>query len=87
MIDDLLAIEVNRNTGRVVSIPGFAAIYKFPKDHVMNRVLKQRFIQISRMNNFLLHDRPAPSTKSETPANKMIPARPAPNAPGETRRG
>jgi len=44
----------------------------------MNRVLKQRFTQISRQNNFLLVTRGAPAVRTETTAPKMIPARPAP---------
>ncbi|HMO05523.1 MAG TPA: hypothetical protein PKC67_03495 [Kiritimatiellia bacterium] len=42
----------------------------------MNRVLKQRFNQISRQNNYLYTNRAASANKVESPVTKLMPARP-----------
>lgn len=42
----------------------------------MNRVLKQRFNQISRQNNYLYTNRAASAHKVESPVTKLMPARP-----------
>ncbi len=42
----------------------------------MNRILKQRFNQISRQNNFLYVSRTAAHQKIEPASAKIMPARP-----------
>jgi hypothetical protein len=42
----------------------------------MNRILKQRFNQISRQNTYLFVTRGATPQKVESSATKMMPARP-----------
>jgi hypothetical protein len=42
----------------------------------MNRVLKQRFNQISRQNNYLYTNRASAAHKLESPVAKLMPARP-----------
>ena len=42
----------------------------------MNRILKQRFTQISRQNSFLYATRTSAQQKVESPQIKTMPARP-----------